>query len=182
MAGWFTWGEFPSELCLSYEHDLLLVGLSYAMAAFASYCAFHLKHRTAAARSTGVRLAWLAAAGTADGRLTERFIGVANIASRDEAEVRKGYERVIRPRFADAMMIGTEHPVELRRVVSETWPTRAPGNAICRDMKTGYLAITKIAEGDHDVVRLMGLRGQDMPAPSAADVTVCASSSYYARR
>lgn len=38
----------------------------------------------------------------ADGRLTERFIGVANIESRDVAEVRKGYERVIRPRFADA--------------------------------------------------------------------------------
>ena len=36
------------------------------------------------------------------GRLTEHFIGIANIASRDEAEVRKGYERVIRPRFADA--------------------------------------------------------------------------------
>jgi glycyl-tRNA synthetase beta chain len=38
----------------------------------------------------------------ADGRLTERFIGVANIASKDPDEVRKGYERVIRPRFADA--------------------------------------------------------------------------------
>lgn len=38
----------------------------------------------------------------ADGRLTEHFIGIANIVSRDEDEVRKGYERVIRPRFADA--------------------------------------------------------------------------------
>lgn len=37
-----------------------------------------------------------------DGKLSERFIGVANIESRDEAEVRKGYERVIRPRFSDA--------------------------------------------------------------------------------
>ena len=36
------------------------------------------------------------------GRLTEHFIGIANIQSRDVAEVRKGYERVIRPRFADA--------------------------------------------------------------------------------
>jgi glycyl-tRNA synthetase beta chain len=36
------------------------------------------------------------------GRLTERFVGVANIESRDESEIRKGYERVIRPRFADA--------------------------------------------------------------------------------
>jgi glycyl-tRNA synthetase beta chain len=38
----------------------------------------------------------------ADGRLTEHFIGVANIESKDPAEIRKGYERVIRPRFADA--------------------------------------------------------------------------------
>ena len=36
------------------------------------------------------------------GRLSERFVGIANIESKDEAEVRKGYERVIRPRFADA--------------------------------------------------------------------------------
>ncbi|HSX61575.1 MAG TPA: glycine--tRNA ligase subunit beta [Tahibacter sp.] len=36
------------------------------------------------------------------GRLTRHFIGVANIDSRDPREIRKGYERVIRPRFADA--------------------------------------------------------------------------------
>ena len=38
----------------------------------------------------------------AAGRLSEHFIGVANIESKDPAEIRKGYERVIRPRFADA--------------------------------------------------------------------------------
>jgi glycyl-tRNA synthetase beta chain len=38
----------------------------------------------------------------AGGKLTEHFIGIANIESKDVAEVRKGYERVIRPRFADA--------------------------------------------------------------------------------
>lgn len=38
----------------------------------------------------------------AEGRITAAFIGIANIASTNEAEVRKGYERVIRPRFADA--------------------------------------------------------------------------------
>jgi len=37
-----------------------------------------------------------------DGKLTGHFIGVANIDSKDPAEIRKGYERVIRPRFADA--------------------------------------------------------------------------------
>lgn len=38
----------------------------------------------------------------ANGKLTEKFIGIANIESKDPDEVRKGYERVIRPRFADA--------------------------------------------------------------------------------
>jgi glycyl-tRNA synthetase beta chain len=39
---------------------------------------------------------------TADGKLSEHFVGVANIESKDPKEIRKGYERVIRPRFADA--------------------------------------------------------------------------------
>jgi glycyl-tRNA synthetase beta chain len=43
-----------------------------------------------------------------DGKLSERFIGIANIESKNEAEVRKGYERVIRPRFADAQFFFTE--------------------------------------------------------------------------
>jgi len=38
----------------------------------------------------------------AGGALTPSFVGIANIPSTDVAEVRKGYERVIRPRFADA--------------------------------------------------------------------------------
>ncbi|MFC4728702.1 glycine--tRNA ligase subunit beta [Coralloluteibacterium thermophilus] len=38
----------------------------------------------------------------AEGRMSRHFVGVANIESTDVAEVRKGYERVIRPRFADA--------------------------------------------------------------------------------
>lgn len=38
----------------------------------------------------------------AAGQLTEHFIGIANIESQNVAEVRKGYERVIRPRFSDA--------------------------------------------------------------------------------
>jgi glycyl-tRNA synthetase beta chain len=42
------------------------------------------------------------------GRLTEHFIGIANIESNDPAEIRKGYERVIRPRFADAKFFWDE--------------------------------------------------------------------------
>lgn len=44
----------------------------------------------------------------ADGKLNEHFIGIANIESKDEAEIRKGYERVIRPRFADAKFFFVE--------------------------------------------------------------------------
>lgn len=36
------------------------------------------------------------------GHLMPVFIGVANIESRDPAEIRKGYERVVRPRLSDA--------------------------------------------------------------------------------
>jgi glycyl-tRNA synthetase beta chain len=42
------------------------------------------------------------------GSLSEHFIGVANIESKDPAEIRKGYERVIRPRFADAKFFWDE--------------------------------------------------------------------------
>lgn len=41
-------------------------------------------------------------------KLTEHFIGIANIESKDPAEIRKGYERVIRPRFADAKFFWDE--------------------------------------------------------------------------
>jgi glycyl-tRNA synthetase beta chain len=44
----------------------------------------------------------------ADDKLTERFIGLANIESKQPAEIRKGYERVIRPRFADAKFFWDE--------------------------------------------------------------------------
>jgi len=44
----------------------------------------------------------------ATGKLTEHFIGIANIESKDPAEIRKGYERVIRPRFADAKFFWDE--------------------------------------------------------------------------
>ena len=44
----------------------------------------------------------------AAGKLTEHFIGIANIESKDPAEIRKGYERVIRPRFADAKFFHDE--------------------------------------------------------------------------
>lgn len=42
------------------------------------------------------------------GKLTEHFIGIANVDSKHPEEIRKGYERVIRPRFADAKFFWDE--------------------------------------------------------------------------
>jgi glycyl-tRNA synthetase beta chain len=43
-----------------------------------------------------------------EARLSAHFVGVANIDSSDPQQVRKGYERVIRPRFADARFFYVE--------------------------------------------------------------------------
>lgn len=45
---------------------------------------------------------FVATAGKSDGKLSPWFFGIANINSKDPAQIRQGYERVIRPRFADA--------------------------------------------------------------------------------
>jgi glycyl-tRNA synthetase beta chain len=42
------------------------------------------------------------------GKLSEHFIGIANIDSKNPLEIRKGYERVIRPRFSDAKFFWEE--------------------------------------------------------------------------
>ncbi|MGB7550662.1 MAG: glycine--tRNA ligase subunit beta [Chromatiaceae bacterium] len=52
---------------------------------------------------------------SADGSLLPKFITIANIESLDPGEVRKGNERVIRPRFADAAFFWSQdlkHPLE----------------------------------------------------------------------
>ena len=45
---------------------------------------------------------------SADGKLSEKFVGVANLDSKDPSKIRQGYERVIRPRFADAQFFYDE--------------------------------------------------------------------------
>ena len=42
------------------------------------------------------------------GKLSEHFVGIANIESKDPGEISRGYERVIRPRFADARFFFVE--------------------------------------------------------------------------
>jgi len=81
-------------------------------------------------------------------------------------------------RFADAMMIEPRKQVELRHVVEETPPADEPGNAFCGSLKTGYLAIAKVMEGDAEVVKVLALSGQALPAASASDIAVCAMAEY----
>ena len=45
---------------------------------------------------------------TPQGALSEYFVGIANIESKDVAQIKNGYERVIRPRFADAQFFFDE--------------------------------------------------------------------------
>lgn len=45
---------------------------------------------------------------TPSGALSEYFVGIANIESKDISQIKKGYERVIRPRFADAQFFFNE--------------------------------------------------------------------------
>jgi len=56
-----------------------------------------------------------------NGRLVEHFIGIANIESTDVSEVRKGYERVIRPRRGDRRQgRDAERSADLLRRVDQT--------------------------------------------------------------
>lgn len=81
-------------------------------------------------------------------------------------------------RFADTMMIEPRHAVELRHVVEETPPTDNPAAAFCGSLKTGHLAIAKVMDGDVEVVKILALSGQGLPAASAADVSLCAMAEY----
>lgn len=83
-------------------------------------------------------------------------------------------------RYADSMMIVPEQTVELRRVVEQTPPDKEPDNAFCGAEKVGYFALAKLQEGGTDVVTLMALSGDELPATSAAGITLCAVTRYTA--
>lgn len=113
-------------------------------------------------------------------------------------------------RYADAMMIEPREQVELRQVLepakateageatehAATAPppagtpaakttaatTPAVADPFCGTGKTRYIALAKVADGDYDVVKLVALSGDALPAASAQGVTLCASTSYQAKR
>ncbi len=92
--------EWPVAIACQFEREFLHVpqeALIQTMETNQKFVpVFDVQGRTSAAGAGS------AGAADASGKLTAHFIGVANIESKDPAEIRKGYERVIRPRFADA--------------------------------------------------------------------------------
>ncbi|MEZ0470304.1 hypothetical protein [Luteimonas salinilitoris] len=98
------------------------------------------------------------------------------------AIVRAGDEYRAGERYADALAVGSEQPVELRRVLEETPPDGEPGAAFCGDMDTGYIALASMPSDSGDTVKLIALRGESMPAAAAEDVTLCAAAHYQAAR
>lgn len=81
-----------------------------------------------------------------NGKLTRHFIGVANIESRDPREIRKGYERVIRPRFADARFfydedLKTPLIAQLETLKNVTYQ-QALGSVFDKVVRVGELART----------------------------------------
>lgn len=84
--------------------------------------------------------------------------------------------------YAQAMMIPAEQQVELRRVLEETPPTQAPANALCGGSRTGFIALAKVEDGGGEIVKLIGLKGTDLPAATASGVELCASTFYIASK
>ncbi len=92
--------EWPVAIACEFERDFLRVpqeALIQTMETNQKFVPVFEAQGSASAAGAG-----RAGAADVDGKLTEHFFGIANIESTDPAEIRKGYERVIRPRFADA--------------------------------------------------------------------------------
>lgn len=94
------------------------------------------------------------------------------------AIVKGGDEYSAGATYAQALQIDAGQPVELRRVLQETPPTATPANAICGGDRAGYIALAKVEEGGDEVVRLMGLKGTDLPAAKASGIALCAIAMY----
>jgi hypothetical protein len=97
------------------------------------------------------------------------------------AIVRGGDEYAAGQRYADVMMMDAGQPVELRRVIDETRPTANPDNAFCGRNATGYLALASYVEGGFRLVKLLALEGGGIPAATATDTALCASTFYLAK-
>ncbi|WP_147300597.1 hypothetical protein [Lysobacter silvisoli] len=122
-------------------------------------------------------------ANTATGRLSiedSKLQGAngASFGTERVALVKGGDEYSAGATYAASMQIDASQPVELRHVVEQTPPTANPADAFCGGAPTGYIALAKVGEGDQEMVKVLALQGDDLPAPGAKGVSVCAAASY----
>lgn len=121
------------------------------------------------------------------GRLTIEDAGLkgengASFTTESVALVAGGDQYSAGSTYAQAMMIPADQPVELRHVLEETPPTQTPANALCASSRTGYIALAKVDEGGDEIVKLIGLKGTDLPAATASGIELCASTFYIASK
>ena len=81
--------------------------------------------------------------------------------------------------YAQAMIVDASQPVELRRVLEETPPTQSPSNALCGGNRTGFIALAKVEDTTGETLKLIGLKGTDLPAATANGIELCASTQYF---
>ena len=145
----------------------------------------------------------------ADGKIRPHFIAIANLESRDEATVRKGNEKVIRPRFADAEFFWQqdlkhkladylprlEHVVyqeKLGSVAAKTRRLEALGRAlapICGANPENVATAARISKSDlltemvMEFPELQGLMGRYYAAAEdyAADIAAALDEQYQPR-
>lgn len=103
-------------------------------------------------------------------------------------------------RYSSLLMVGAEQPVELRRVYPaavDATAADADGDArqdtasapsgmpaavpLCTAGDAAYIALVMVNEGDRQVVRLAGLKGESMPAAGAGDIEACEVLEYESR-
>jgi hypothetical protein len=80
--------------------------------------------------------------------------------------------------YASAMDIAPDQPVEIRKVLAQTPPTRTPDNAFCGKDPVAYIALVRDMKGG-ETVKLAALKGNYLPGPDSAQTGLCALTMYF---
>lgn len=80
--------------------------------------------------------------------------------------------------YAGAMDIPADQPVELRKVVAQTPPTKTPGNAFCGNDPVGMIAVVRDMKGGESV-KLAALKVTAVPGADTAQTALCALTMYF---
>lgn len=94
------------------------------------------------------------------------------------ALVRGGDQYAAGETYGAIMQVEASQAIELRRVIEQKPPEKAPANAYCGTTPTGFIALAKVSEATGDVIKLIALQGSDLPAATSQGVGLCASMFY----